>query len=402
MRCDPVTGQREIHEVRNRPISFTRRWSHRVAGIAIALLGTGAWVTLFLTVEDVRGDSAQLVAALAFVLVGALITGKNRVPAVAWLMSLIGLFLIGLALADARQWQVTVAEELFAIPFILIGQLFLVFPTGRLKSPRWRWALWLGIAVQAFTLATSIPRGTDWLDCPTDATALCSIRSWMSFVSVYTIVPASVLALVLRYRRAEGMERLQLKWFVTAVVAFVAVAILGELIGVDNPGDSLGWNLALAVALTAVPVSVGIAILRFRLFEIDRLISRTASYALILILLGSLYAFLVWLPGMLVTGLGGSSPSVLVAGSTLVVASLFNPMRKRVQALVDRRFNRSRYDSSAIVDRFAGTLRDQTDADAVVAEWMAVVLSCLEPSAAGSWIRGNNELIPNTSPTALH
>jgi hypothetical protein len=137
----------------------------------------------------------------------------------------------------------------------------------------------------------------------------------------------------------------------------------------------------------AVPISIGVAILRFRLYEIDRLVSRTVTYLVVLGMLSLLFIALVWLPWVLVIGAGDSSPPVLIAGSTLAVAALFNPIRKRVRRRVDRRFNRSHYDAVVITERFGDGLRDQHDADEIVAGLVAVVSTTLSPASVGVWTR---------------
>jgi peptidoglycan/LPS O-acetylase OafA/YrhL len=192
---------------------------------------------------------------------------------------------------------------------------------------------------------------------------------------------AAVTSLVVRFRRSRGDERLQLKWF-TFAGALLPLALLGDLLP-----DAVN-SVLFAVAIALLPVAAGIAILRYRLSDIDRLINRTLVYGLVTVLLGGVYAGLVLVGGQLFGGLGGRPPSWAVAGATLAVAALFQPARRRVQGLVDRRFNRARYDAARTVEAFAARLRDQVDLDTLSAELLGVVDHTVQPASASLWLRG--------------
>ncbi len=190
-----------------------------------------------------------------------------------------------------------------------------------------------------------------------------------------------------RLRRARGVERAQLRWLVWSmafiVVGFI-VGLVGDSIFVNGLGGAV-WLPAI-VAFCLPPVAIGIAILRYRLYEIDRIISRTISYGVVTLVLASLFVIVVLAAQAVLGPLTGSS-TIAVAGSTLLVATLFQPIRRRVQRLVDRRFNRNRYDADRTVAAFAGRLRDEVDLEALRAEILATVSEAVEPSAVSLWLR---------------
>jgi hypothetical protein len=187
---------------------------------------------------------------------------------------------------------------------------------------------------------------------------------------------------VLRFRSSHGVERQQLRW----VAAGVAGAVAGLLIGLPGGlGIAPGWisNIVFP-ALLCPPVAVGVAVLRYRLYDLDRIISRTLTYGLLTVLLGLGYAAVV-------LGLGRLLPegsSLAVAAATLAAAAAFSPLRRRVQGLVDRRFNRRRYDAAGTVEAFAARLRDQVDLDVLHTELLAVVDQTVQPTRASLWLRG--------------
>ena len=197
------------------------------------------------------------------------------------------------------------------------------------------------------------------------------------FLLALSIIGASA-SLLIRWRASRGLERLQIKWLaIAASLVVLALAVAGF-------NTQALWEIVLvAAALSLIPVAIGIAILRYRLFEIDRIISRTVSYGLVVGMLGLVALGLV----TLLTGFLPSDDPLVVAVATLAVAALFNPLRKRVQLLVDRRFNRARYDSQRVIDDFAETLRDETDPDEVVDGWVGVVEDTVQPTTVGVWVK---------------
>jgi hypothetical protein len=197
-------------------------------------------------------------------------------------------------------------------------------------------------------------------------------------------LPAALVGLVLRFRAARGVERQQLRW--VAAGAAVAVLVLLPL-----PGHEWLPGFLTAVAVLAVPVSVAVAVLRYRLWDLDRLVSRTITYSLVTALL--VVPYLLILP--VATRLAQGAGSLAVAAATLIAAALFQPLRRRVQDRVDRRFNRRRYDAARTVAAFAARLREQVDLDALEAELLAVVEQTVAPTKASLWLR------PSGQPTAV-
>jgi len=194
---------------------------------------------------------------------------------------------------------------------------------------------------------------------------------------------AAALSVVLRFRRSQGVERQQLKWFTYAGALLILSLLLSEFL-LPQGGDVevLG---GLLVAL--VPVAAGIAILRYRLYDIDRLINRTLVYGLLTALLGAVYAAVVLVVGQVFGGVGGEPPSWAVAGATLAVAALFQPARHRIQAVVDRRFDRRKYDAAKTVEAFSARLREEIDLDTLSAELLAVVNQTMQPTRVSLWLR---------------
>ena len=206
-------------------------------------------------------------------------------------------------------------------------------------------------------------------------------------LALLVITVASVVSMAIRFRRSVGVERLQMKWLVYSIVVFVALYVLVqrpvlEVLGVPEFETALGWTLSLAGL--AIPVSAGVAILRYRLFDIDRIINRTVVYAVVVGVLALVFAAgVVLIPA----AIGISDSSLSVAASTLTVAALFNPLRKRVQRWVDRRFYRSRYDAQVVADQFAAQLRDEVDPNQVASEWVGVVNDTMQPATTAIWMR---------------
>jgi MFS family permease len=199
---------------------------------------------------------------------------------------------------------------------------------------------------------------------------------------------AAALAPLLRFRRADPVQRQQLKWFafvigICAASALVASALLGVLPVVA----AVLWGVAIAGVVAGLPAAVGLAILRYRLYDIDRLINRTLVYATLTAVLGLGYAAAVLALGQLFGGVGERTPSGAVAGATLAVAALFQPARRRIQQAVDRRFNRRRYDVARTIEEFSTRLRDQIDLDTLSTEVLAVVDQTMEPTRVSLWLR---------------
>jgi hypothetical protein len=349
-----------------------------------------------------------------FVISGAIIVSRQPRNVIGWLLMIPGLSvplsdLPFRALVDMDPAPVAAGPLLWlAVWFtgwswiLLIFPLFhllLTFPSGRLLSSRWRWVVVLELAMivtmiglVAFsrelvvaldeTVVWSVPNSIGFVD--EDFWVGPFEPIWTAGLLLLTIV--SVSAFVIRFRKATGVERQQFKWLLLAVALFGLV--YAGLAMTQNPAGSF-LDLLFAFSVGAIPVAVAIGVLRYRLYEIDRIISRTVGYLLVVALLGALFFAVV-------TALGSVFPAespLAVAASTLAVAALFNPLRRRVQEWVDRRFNRARYDAQRVMERFAGSLQGRLDHDGVVDGWVGVVAETMQPEAISVWIRNDFETV---------
>ena len=278
--------------------------------------------------------------------------------------------------------------------FVLLPLIILLFPDGQLSS-RWRWPLrgflviaatlvagTLRVAVSAFSLRRPVDGGGNLvgLSNPSGANAWFGPVQGLALLSCALLVIAALVHQVLRYRRASGEQRQQLKWLAASALFCIACFAINQVTG---GGSGLVGDLTFSVGLAALPVGMGVGILKYRLYEIDRLISRTLSYALLTALLVGTFIGLV----ALTTDTLALSGRVGVAASTLVAAALFNPLRIRIQRLVDRRFNRAHYDAEATVAAFTARLRDAVEIDAVRADLLDAVNRAVQPTQASVWIR---------------
>ena len=379
------------------PAAFWRAWSIWAVSIAVTATGLGSTVIhpLPAKLADVVGTGSNNAVGIvfigAFATVGALLAWKRPKNPIGWLLSAIGLAfavaVFGVFLAQFPR-MLTLAYWLgflYLLGFGLCVFVVLLFPTGELPSRRWRpvaWAAGAGLAgwvlgcAFAPTLITASPMRN-----PAGVTGPAGdIFELMAFVGAVLIAAAglaAVLSLAFRYRRAQTVERAQLKWLVYAAAVIVVALLAAIPIASTNLQNAIGSG---AVAL--VPVAIGIAVLRYRLYDIDRVISRTVAYAILTGLLVGIYAGLV----LLATRVLGVHTPVAVAAATLAAAALFSPVRRRVQRAVDRRFNRARYDADQTVAVFAARLKDAADLDAVRDDLASVVHQALEPAHVSLWI----------------
>jgi len=295
-------------------------------------------------------------------------------------------------------WVAVLAQPGWAPALVLAGLVVLLFPDGRPPSPRWRWVLWLYLAAAALFIVGVVIASIGAIaghDIRVDASGNLLVLShptgssmwWGVVEAVFLPVLAvcwlgSVAGQVTSYRRSSGVRRLLLKWLLTgSAVAGVGIPLTTVLSGMRGfPG--VAGSIAGAFALLAIPVCLGVAIMRYRLFEIDRIVSRTLAYAIVTGLLVGVYAGIV----LLATRVVSVNEPVAVAGSTLAVAALFNPLRRRVQRVVDRRFNRARYDADRVVAAFAARLQDAVNLDSVQHDLTSVVHQALEPAHVSVWL----------------
>ena len=340
--------------------------------------------------------------ALVLAPIGALIVVGDRRHLLAWLLLADGLLLAvynftqqyapaALGLTPRRlslpggvlaSWLTSWTN----VPGIVIGVVFLVllFPDGRVPSRRWWPVAWAGVvAVVVPTVVLAVGywplRGPGLLTEGTEEPDLVGAMFWLAFQAALVLGAISVVALVLRFRRAPAVQRQQIKWFAYGAALSIPLSLFPEARPYGPYLEFLGTVLLLA--------GLGIGILRFRLWDIDRLVNRTLVYGLLTVLLGAVYAGLVLALGQLSGGIGGGTPSWVVAGATLAVAALFQPGRRRIQQLVDLRFNRRKYDAVRTIELFSARLRDHVDLDTLSAELLAAVDQTMRPTAASLWLR---------------
>jgi hypothetical protein len=358
---------------------------------------------------DLAFTTGELLLRLAFLLFGwfgALIVSRRPGHPIGWvlcalgLMSGFGAFAVEYAVYGliTRPGAVPAAATVawcatweFAVDFGLVAALLVLFPSGRPPSPRWRWVLWLAATGVVLATVGSVGlwplRGRALLQLHTPDPVgvlgvLYSLGAWATELAIL----AAVASLVVRFRRARGPERQQLKWlFYWVAVLVVGFPITGVVL--DRVSSELAADLIFALLIVPIPLAVGVAILRHRLYDIDRLINRTLVYGLLTGLLGTVYASVVLVLGQLFGGLSDEPPSWAVAAATLAVATLFQPARRRIQQAVDRRFNRRKYDAAKTIERFSGRLRDELDLDTLSAELLVVVDQSMQPTSASLWLR---------------
>ena len=384
-----------------------RRWPWLVAAAAMLMFGLAN--VSYPAAEANRLFTAMFGAiTLVFVLVGALLC--VRVPnnvigpmllgsgAMLAVTVAVGTFAIVSATRDDLPVPILAAALLvneigFIVPIIvvLIG-VPLVFPDGRLLSPRWRWILVLTAAALAGQIVSQVfgpgPLGAEEIANPFAISALEPVLSAVNSLTNWTSIigfTGAVLAVAIRYRRGAEVERHQLKWLV-AVAGVAAVAFPVAFIAPFSLVANAAFYIGL-LALLAMPLAIGIAILRYRLYDIDRIISRTIGWSLVSGLLIGAFAILVVGLQTALTGIT-QGDTLAVAASTLVAFALFQPVRRTVQRAVDRRFDRAGYDAQLTADAFAERLRDEVDLDTLAAELERTVVGAMRPRAASIWLPG--------------
>ncbi|MFL6185901.1 MAG: hypothetical protein ACJ745_13970 [Actinomycetes bacterium] len=381
-------------------------------GLAVLGLASVPWFDR-LTRQAGRPELTQLNAStipylLAIVVaatVGAVLASRLPRHPVGWLLLGVGLSVAGSGVADgyaryglvARPGVLPAARRIAIyspatniIGLALVGYVLLLTPTGSLPSPRWRW--WGRLAAAgpvAFVAALTVGPGLviPPYDTVIDPVAIPALAGavLVAIVAGFFLTVAGLVvgagSLVARFRRARGVERQQLRWLaLAAALTGAGAAVVGVGMAMDATAVPL---FAAGVCLALLPLATGAAILRYRLYDLDRLVSRTVAYGLLTVLLGLGYA-------VVVLGLGRLLPegsSLVVAAATLAVAAVFQPLRRRIQQAVDRRFNRRRHDAGRLIEAFGARLRDQVDLDALHTELLAVVDQTMQPTRASLWLR---------------
>ena len=408
-------------------------WS--LAGLSLVLCGAG--IVLYLATLPVQppsswgtgGHSTVLYAYLpflAFPSVGALIASRRPENPIGWICLAIGVFwmfaimsdayaLYGLRVASPGSVPLPAAIGSLGVSLApasagLIGTyLILLFPNGRLPSRRWRPLAWLSGAVIVLMSVGSVltpgrledlegvrnPFGLEKYPWVADATLSLTLLLPLCIL-------ASAVSLVLRFLRSGGEQREQIKWLAFAAsimgLGFSSFVIPGIIAPAATGGANTLWENLLEDAMTlsfaGVPVAVGIAILRYRLYEIDLIINRTLVYGALTATLVAVYFGGVATAQAIFRSLTGleEQSQIAVVASTLVIAALFNPLRRRIQAFVDRRFYRRKYDARNTLEEFSATLRDETDLDRLGGDLVGVVRETMQPAHASLWLR------PETAP----
>jgi hypothetical protein len=404
--------------------SRVRRLPSFLLGLTIALVSASVVLTVAGLEQngELRNDWKSNVlltgigcaAALLNVIVGLLIARAEPTNAVAWIFLVGGTLLAAVATAFALRdftdndgadrmistWAVWFGSWAFVgavfAPPALIAQLF---PTGRPLPGKWRWVLWASLAVAAESLLVAGLDPSVLSETPTErhnplhvphtiADAAGALNDVSGTLFAPVVLAASLAALVVRFRRSRGIERQQMKWLAFAGSIPVGAFTLSFLLSTASV-EGLLINVVFVTgfaALTLIPVAVAIAILRYRLYEIDRVISRTLVYAALTVILGAAYAGLV-LAGQAVFSSFAGGSNLAIAVSTLVVAALFLPLRSRVQRVVDRRFNRRRYDAQRTLEAFGARLREEIDLDALTSDLRRAVQETMQPARSSVWLR---------------
>jgi hypothetical protein len=386
-----------------------RRLPWAIFGVSALL--TVAGIVLLAQVPSARlerADISLLLSAwfaailLVFGLVGALVASRLPANPIGWLFLALalleGVYELTFGFTHAAlhadpdadvAWAAWVADWTGSLSPPFLAAALLLFPDGRLPSPRWRWLLWgfLPVVVLIFAASALAPGPTSEFPSIGNPAGIAG-ATWLADVDtdplMSALVVAAIAAVVVRFRRSHGVERQQVKWLayagglLAAMLVFSGVAM--NLLGADE--DSIVAGFVFALFISGLPVAVGIAILRHRLYDIDLVIRRTLVYAVLTATLAATY-----LASVLLVGLAVGESGLAVAVSTLAVAALFRPALSRIQAVVDRRFYRRRYDAARTLEAFGGRLRDELDLETLVDDVRGVVRETVQPTHVSVWLR---------------
>jgi hypothetical protein len=344
--------------------------------------------------SDVLTSGILIFAVPAYSTVGAIVASLRPKNGVGWLCLALSLVMV------VGSWQPE-NVALMGLASILSGAawtltpltvtlLLLVFPDGRLPSRRWWVVVGMGVGTPLLALLGAL---TESLQAYSVAELLVTVAFSIALVAL----AASAVAVVLRWRRSRDQERQQIKWLVYMVAvtvvailsAFTSLYVLNDIPGAESYPTVLATVVALASVALGIPVAVGIAILKYRLYDIDLVINRTLVYGSLTALLALVYFAGVATTQVIFRGLTGQEeqPQLAIVVSTLVIAALFNPLRRRIQSFIDRRFYRNKYDATKTLEAFSAKLRDETDLDALREDLVGVVKETMQPSHVSLWLR---------------
>ncbi|MGP7997365.1 MAG: hypothetical protein ACLPKI_08605, partial [Streptosporangiaceae bacterium] len=410
MEETPAAGRAAARSARARrlPVSWPAIWLAVLGGLAA--LSMVAMLPLSLLAREFGSGIVAVVIGIPCAGVGVLVARRQPGNPLGWIFLVTAIFLF--LATDGGDYAFLVYRHGYHLPLGAVGLacdglwiaglglfvvVILLFPDGTVPSAFWRWALRAYGVLYAGLLAALVVETAQGLAAHpvrVDATGGLSVidnpAGWFATVQHAVLLALLAFSLcfigyqVLSWRRSVGERRQQVKWLAGGAAVTMASLIIG--VAFSSPGptstiqdwvDNIAW-----FGVAALPVSMGVGILRYRLYEIDRIISRTLAYAIVTALLVGLYAGLV----LLSTHVLSLKSPVAVAASTLAAAALFNPLRRRVQRVVDRRFNRARYDAGLTVAAFAARLKDAVDLDSVRGDLAAVVQETLEPAHVSVWL----------------
>lgn len=399
-----------------------RPWS-TFAAVVVALLmlaGVYGFATPSDPYEDITTVVLVVISIICFGLLGALVLWRKPGNKMGWVFSAIGIagVVVGVEINNPVGLALRTGSW---IPFfaLAVGVLPLLFPTGEPLTPRWRWVMrglvlliisypLLALLQEQVCVVWTGPEGetcVEWADNPIGVTGVenpeYSTLGKILSTALILMVVASVASLIIRFRRSEAVERQQIKWLMLSIGVFVTLVLFEDIL----LGDLLDWHLPDPIvglidglAWLSLPVSCGLAIFRYRLYEIDRVVRRTVTYAVVVGALTLIYgALTIGFPTLISViesnydaqvGIEtGSDAPLLVAGATLVGFFLFQPLRRRVQRWVERRFNRSRYHTEQVMEAVAGRLREVVDPESVSTIWSEAVATTMQPVTLGVWVR---------------
>jgi hypothetical protein len=397
---------------------INRKWNRRLAwGLCLlAVVGITAVILVTFVNEQRQGllDGARIIEVggvwiilTAFAVLGALIISRQPHNRIGWLLMLPVLArIIPVELIAASPPQTLTLGWWFFIWFAgwawmpLVFPILLLplhFPTGRPPTPKWRWVNWLAWGMWVLlAFVTAVPTsfvGFDHLHNPIGflppelPEQVWSSAPWS--LSLLLIALTSVISLFVRYRRAPAVERQQIKWLLYACLLFAisyGLVVTNGFTGANRINDVV-LDLLFYSAVLAFAGAIGIAILRYQLFDIDVIIRKTVQYGVVTAVLALVYfGTIILLQSLLGQATGEQSPIIIVL-STLLIAALFNPLRRRVQDVIDRRFFRKKYDAAQVLADFAQTARDEVDMEALQAELLRVVQETLQPESIAVWFK---------------
>ena len=395
------------------------RWA-ALSGCALSLVLVALGLLLGAANRSVENEIEPytvnlVVAALAFSMFGAIVALRQRKNPIGWLLLGVGI-LYATELLAGNYGVYTLETDPGSLPGVplaawltswvwvaggsLVLFVFLYFPDGKLPSPRWRPVAWIvlvnaALAVAPFAFGPRLLEGSSGRSRIVNpvgiegSTRLLDLLERVSFVLLLPVSVALILSLVVRFRRARGDERQQIKWVAYGVALFtlaiVAVSLWPSLDG------SVAGNVLFLVGFLAIPSAMALAILRYRLYDIDVVINRTLVYGALSVTLALLYfGSITVLQGAWIA-LTGQRAQLAVVASTLLIAALFNPIRRRIQAFIDRRFYRRKYDAAKTLESFSHRLREEVDLENLAGELVAVVEKTIQPAHVSLLLRDRGE-----------